>query len=67
MEEAASKAQSVIKTAMAQEVDRLYIGNVLPGKIGHNLKSIKNFLSGGCATMYRTDFYSKEFMQINVA
>lgn len=52
---------------MAQEVDRLYIGNVLPGKIGHNLKSIKNFLSGGCATMYRTDFYYKEFMQINVA
>lgn len=41
--ETVAKAQSVIKLVMAQEVERKYIGNVLPGKIGHNQKSIKSF------------------------
>ena len=40
LEEAGAKAQSVIKRVMAHNVDRLYIGNVLPGKMKYNLSSI---------------------------
>ena len=47
LEEAVAKAQSVIKLVMAQEVERKYIGNVLPGKIRHKWKSIKSFLFRG--------------------
>ena len=57
LEEAVAKAQSVIKLVMAQEVERKYIGNVLPGKIRHKWKSIKSFfVPGRCATMFRTVF-----------
>ena len=57
LEEAVAKAQSVIKRVMAQEVERKYIGNVLPGKIRHKWKSIKSFfVPGRCATMFRTVF-----------
>lgn len=56
MEEAVAKAQSVIKLVMAQEVERKYIGNVLPGKIGHNQKSIKSFLFRGMCNHVQNRF-----------
>ena len=57
MEEAVEKAQPIIKLVMAQNVDRLYIGNVLPEKMKYNLKSIKEFsFWGDIATMFRTVF-----------
>ena len=41
----------------ADDVDRVYIEDVLPGKMRHNLESIKNFsLFGEIATMFRTVF-----------
>ena len=57
MEEAVEKAQPIIKLVMAQNVDRLYIGNVLPGKMKYNLSSSCFFrYYGEIATMFRTEF-----------
>ena len=42
---------------MAHNVDRLYIGNVLPGKMKYNLSSSCFFrYYGEIATMFRTEF-----------
>lgn len=41
----------------ADDVDRVYIEDVLPGKMEYNLESIRNFsFSGELATMFRTVF-----------
>ena len=41
----------------ADDVDRVYIEDVLPGKMKYNLESIRNFsFSGELATMFRTVF-----------
>ena len=41
----------------ADDVDRVYIEDVLPGKMKHNLESVKNFsFLGEIATMFRTVF-----------
>ena len=57
LEAAGAKAQSVIKRVMAHNVDRLYIGNVLPGKMKYNLSSSCFFrYYGEIATMFRTEF-----------
>ncbi len=41
----------------ANDVDRVYVEDVLPGKMKYNLESIKNFsFFGEIATMFRTVF-----------
>lgn len=41
----------------ADDVDRVYIEDVLPGKMKYNLESIRNFsFSGELVTMFRTVF-----------
>ena len=41
----------------ADDVDRVYVEEVLPGKMKYNLKSIKDFsFFGEIATMFRTVF-----------
>lgn len=42
---------------VANEVDKIYVEEVLPGKMKYNLRSIRNFsISGEIATMFRTVF-----------
>jgi len=41
----------------AEDVDKVYVEEVLPGKMKYNLDSIKNFsFWGDIATMFRTVF-----------
>ena len=56
--EASSRYKDEAKLmAAAEDVDKVYVEDVLPGKMKYNLQSIRNFsFAGEMATMFRTVF-----------